>query len=107
MELETKVDCFMLDIQKDPGKPKKQCYCHNKNDNFSDDYCRNNDNFSNDRSGDSGTNTNMINGMALALPTCATTTPAAPLNPTNDMMFAGLFRLIDAQKKKFQETRDE
>jgi hypothetical protein len=37
------------------------------------------------------TNANKADEMALASPTHATTAAAAPLNPTNDMMFAGLF----------------
>jgi hypothetical protein len=32
--------------------------------------------------------------------TLATTTPATPLNPSNDIMFAGLFGLNDAEKRK-------
>jgi hypothetical protein len=45
--------------------------------------------------------------MAFVSPTCATTTAAAPLNPTNDMMFAGLFGLIDAEKKKFVRKQEK
>jgi hypothetical protein len=50
MELVTKIDSIMQEIQKDRGKPKNNATA--KNDNFSDDYCQNNDNFSYDGSGD-------------------------------------------------------
>jgi hypothetical protein len=42
----------------------------------------------------------------LATMTPAMTTPARPLNPMNDIMFAGLFGLNDAEKKKFVRKQE-
>jgi hypothetical protein len=51
MELVAKIDSIMQEIQKDRQETKEQCFCRNKNCNFTNDYGWNHANFSDNGSG--------------------------------------------------------
>jgi hypothetical protein len=99
MELVTKIDSIMQEIQKDRGKPKNNATAATRMTTSATTTARTTTT-SATMAPVTPTNANMINGMALASPTHATTTVAAPLNPTIDMMFAGLFGLTGCEAEK-------
>ena len=105
MELVTKIDSIMQEIQKDHGKQKNNATAATR---MTTSATTTAGTMTTSAMTAPATPTNTINGMALASPTRATTIAAAPLNPTNDMMFAALFGLTDAEKKKFvrEQERD-
>jgi hypothetical protein len=87
MELVKKIDSVMQEIQKDRGSRPK----------------------SNVTTAVTKVATAMTNPATttLATMTPATTSPAtSSLNPTNDIMFAGLFGLNDAEKRKFVRKQE-
>jgi hypothetical protein len=103
IELVTKMDLIMQEIQKDRGKPRNNATAATRMPTLATTTAGITTTSATTPPA-TPTNTNTINVTALASPTCAATTAAAPLNPTNDMMFAGLFGLTDAEIR--QETRE-
>jgi hypothetical protein len=86
MELVKKIDYVMQEIQKDRGsRPKSNVTAVTR------------------IVAPATTNPAMT---TLATMTLARVTPATPLNPTNDIMFAGLFGLNDAEKRKFVRKQE-
>jgi hypothetical protein len=106
MEVVTKMDLIMQEIQKDSGKPRNNATAAATRMTTLATLTTGIMTTSATTLPATLKNTNTINGTALASPTCAATTAAAPLSPTNDMMFAGLFGLTDAEKKKFVRKQE-
>jgi hypothetical protein len=105
MELVTKIDYIMQEIQNDRGKPRNNATAATRMTTSAMITTRTMTT-SAMAAPATPTNTNTANGMALASPTHATIIAEAPLNPINDMMFAGLSGLTDVENKKFVRKQE-